>query len=79
MLYNGALGVGDNELHKLNMKTAGLNETDIDMYVWVVDGPGLSGKAMRGGACKRQKKSAMATMDRYNAIVETAAVRFVAL
>ena len=82
MFYNETLSVNPTNLRKLSTKTKELNEDEVDMYAWIVDGGGDNGVAWLGAACKtgtgeQSKTSLTRGPSRYNAIIETAEVRFI--
>ena len=61
--------------------SATLNESDIAMYAWIVDGGGINGLAFTGSACRigsgeSSKTSMTRGPSRYDAIIETAEVSF---
>ena len=79
MLYDEVIAVNITNLKKLSTISAELNETDIALYSWVVDGGGANGLAYTGSACysgtgERSKTSVSQGPSRYNAIIETAEV-----
>ena len=79
MLYNETLKVNKESLDKLSVKTAELNEDEVNMYAWIVDGGGDNGIAYLGTACKtgsgkKSKTSIVRGPSRYHAIIETAEV-----
>ena len=79
MLYDEVIAVNITNLQKLSTISAELNETDIALYAWVVDGGGANGLAYTGSACysgsgERSKTSVSRGPSRYNAIIETAEV-----
>lgn len=79
MLYNNVLAVNYTELNELSRVSSELNETDIALYAWIVDGGGSNGLAYTGSACfsgngERSKTSISRGPSRYNAIIETAEV-----
>ena len=79
MFYNETLPVNLESLRKLSAKTAELNENEVNMYAWIVDGGGDNGIAWLGSACKtgtgeNSKTSTVRGPSRYNAIIETAEV-----
>ena len=56
-----------------------MNETDVALYAWIVDGGGANGLAYKGSACfagtgERSKTSLTRGPSRYDAIIETAEV-----
>ena len=79
LFYDDTLAVNLDNLKRLSVKTAELNESDVDMYTWVVDGGGDNGLAWVGTACKtgsgeKSKTSLTRGPSRYHAIIETAEV-----
>ena len=79
LLYNETLKVNYESLKKLSVKTAELDEDEVDMYAWIVDGGGDNGIAWLGTACKtgsgmNSKTSIVRGPSRYHAIIETAEV-----
>ena len=79
MFYNKVLAVNFTELHELSTVSSDLNETEIALYAWIVDGGGSNGLAFTGSACysgtgERSKTSMSRGPSRYNAIIETAEV-----
>ena len=79
MLYDEVLAVNVDNLNKLSKISAELNETDVALYAWVVDGGGANGLAYKGSACfagtgERSKTSLTRGPSRYDAIIETAEV-----
>ena len=66
-------------MRKLSAKTAELNDEEVNLYAWIVDGGGDNGIAWLGSACKtgsgeNSKTSLVRGPSRYNAIIETAEV-----
>jgi hypothetical protein len=81
LYYDDTLAVTLDNLKKVSVKTAEYNETDVDMYAWIVDGGGDNGMAWLGTACKtgsgeKSKTSITRGPSRHNAIIETAEVGF---
>ena len=81
MYYDDTLAVTLGNLNKLSVKTAEYNESDVDMYAWIVDCGGDNGMAWLGTACKtgsggKSKTSMARGPSRHSAIIETAEVRF---
>ena len=79
LFYDDALDVTHDNLVKLSAKTAEYNESDVDMYAWIVDGGGDNGMSWLGTACKtgnggKSKTSVTRGPSRHNAIIETAEV-----
>ena len=79
MLYDEFLSVNYTNLNKLSRISSELNETEIALYAWIVDGRGSNGLAYTGSACysgtgQRSKTSITRGPSRYNAIIETAEV-----
>ena len=79
MLYDEVLSVNYTNLNKLSEISAELDEKDIALYAWVVDGRGSNGLAYTGSACysgtgRRSKTSLTRGPSRYNAVIETAEV-----
>ena len=78
-MYNETLRVNRESLRKLSVKTAELNEDEVNMYAWIVDGGGDNGIAWVGKACKtgsgkKSKTTMVRGPSRYHAIIETAEV-----
>ena len=81
LFYNDTLSVTLNNLIKVSKTTADLNEDDVAMYAWIVDGGGDNGLAWLGTACKigsgrKSKTSICRGPSRQNAIIETAEAGF---
>ena len=79
MFYDEKLAVTLNNLKKLSVKTAEYNESDVDMYAWIVDNGGDNGISWLGTACKtgtgeKSKTSITRGPSRHHAIIETAEV-----
>ena len=79
LFYNETLPVNLESLRKLSAKTAELNDEEVNLYAWIVDGGGDNGIAWLGSACKtgsgeNSKTSLVRGPSRYNAIIETAEV-----
>ena len=52
LFYNETLPVNLESLRKLSAKTAEMNDEEVNLYAWIVDGGGDNGIAWLGSACK---------------------------